>query len=253
MNTKFIFLGTGTSQGVPTIGCKCDVCTSSNTKDKRLRSSVYIEYEGLKVVIDAGPDFRQQLLRENIDYLDAVILTHNHKDHTGGLDDVRAFNYLYNKDFPLYAENYVFDSLKKEYYYVFAENKYPGIPEFEINTISNIEFYIKGIKITPIRAFHNKLPVLGYRIGDIAYITDASFIPEEEFQKLKGLKLFVINAVRIEKHLSHFSLPEAIEVCQKVKAEKSYITHISHQMGKHDDIVLPPRIELSFDGLKLFS
>jgi len=179
------FLGTGTSQGVPIIGCKCRVCTSSDPKDKRLRSSVLIEQDGKRILIDAGPDFRQQLLRENIDNLDAILLTHEHKDHTGGLDDVRAINYLKGKALPIYCEERVRESLEREYAYAFCEEKYPGVPEFDIRTIGNSPFNAQGVKVQPIRILHYKLPILGFRIGDISYITDASYISTEELEKTK--------------------------------------------------------------------
>lgn len=253
MINRITFLGTGTSQGIPMIGCHCPVCISSDSHDKRLRTSAYIEYQGIKVVIDAGPDFRQQMLRAHIDELDAVLLTHQHKDHTGGLDDVRAYNYLYHKGFPIYAEKRVQDSLKMEYAYAFQEHRYPGVPEFILHTIDENPFQINGVNIIPVRALHYKLPVLGFRFGDLGYLTDGSFISEENIEKFRGVKIFVINTIRREKHISHFSLSEAIEVCEKVGAEHSYLTHLSHQIDKYADLVkvLPSGIEPAYDGLSL--
>jgi len=245
------FLGTGTSQGIPMIGCQCPVCKSEESRDKRYRSSALIRYEGKQILIDAGPDFRSQMLRENISHLDAILLTHHHKDHTGGLDDVRSFNYLEKRSFPIYCEESVQASLKKEYYYVFAENHYPGAPEMTLRTITSLPFEIEGIRITPIRAMHFRLPILGFRIGDCAYVTDANFIPEGEFDKLKGLKVFVINTVKRTPHISHFSLSEAIETARKVGAEKTYLTHLSHLLPCHEELSkeLPSGIEPAYDGL----
>jgi len=251
--TRLTFLGTGTSQGVPIIGCKCKVCTSPDLKDKRLRSSVLIEHNGKRILIDAGPDFRQQLLRENIGDLDAIILTHEHKDHTGGLDDVRAINYLQKKILPIYCEKRVEESLHREYSYAFCEIKYPGIPEFGINIIDSTPFNIDGVDVIPIRVYHYKLPILGYRIGNITYITDANKIEESELRKVFGSKIMVLNTVRKERHISHFSLSEAIEVAQKVGAAATYLTHLSHQIGTHKDLsnCLPKGIYASFDGLSV--
>lgn len=250
---KLTFLGTGTSQGVPIIGCKCPVCTSTDGRDKRLRASVYVEYEGLKLLVDAGPDFRQQMLREDICHLDAILLTHQHKDHTGGLDDVRALNFIEQRAFPIYCEARVQDSLKMEYSYAFAEFKYPGAPEYVLKTIGNEPFSINGVEIIPIRAMHYKLPVLGFRFGNLAYVTDANYIPEEEFEKLKGVKIFIINTVKRGKHISHYSLPEAIEVARRVGAEQSFLTHLSHQLPSHAELAaeLPEGISPAYDGLSL--
>ncbi len=249
--TKLVFLGTGTSQGVPMIGCECKVCRSEDSKDKRLRSSVYVEHDGLRILVDAGPDFRYQMLRAGISTVDGILLTHNHKDHTGGLDDIRAFNYHDKKATQIYCEKYVEDSLRMEYSYVFAEKKYPGIPEWSINIIDNNPFTINGIKITPIRGMHYKLPVLGYRFGNIAYCTDMNHIPEEEFSKLKGLEHFVINCVRRGRHISHYSLEEAVEMARKVGARHTWLTHLSHQLPVYEELSreLPEGIRPAFDGL----
>ena len=249
--TKLVFLGTGTSQGVPMIGCGCKVCRSEDSKDKRLRSSVYVEHDGLRILVDAGPDFRYQMLRAGISTVDGILLTHNHKDHTGGLDDIRAFNYHEKKATQIYCEKYVEDSLRMEYSYVFAEKKYPGIPEWSINIIDNNPFTINGIKITPIRGMHYKLPVLGYRFGNIAYCTDMNHIPEEEFSKLKGLEHFVINCVRRGRHISHYSLEEAVEMARKVGARHTWLTHLSHQLPVYEELSreLPEGIRPAFDGL----
>ena len=249
--TKLTFLGTGTSQGVPMIGCGCEVCRSADARDHRLRASVLVEHEGLTILVDAGPDFRQQMLRENISHLDAILLTHNHKDHTGGLDDIRAFNYLEKKATEIYCEKYVEDSLRMEYSYAFAENKYPGAPEWRVHTIDEKPFEINGVKVIPIRGRHYKLPVLGFRFGNIAYCTDMNHIAEEEFEKLKGLDHFVINCVRRGRHISHFSLEGALEVAKKVGARHTWLTHLSHQLPVYTELAaeLPAGILPAYDGL----
>ena len=250
-DTRLIFLGTGTSQGVPMIGCGCEVCRSRDSRDKRLRSSVLVDYKGLRVLVDAGPDFRQQMLRAEVSHLDAILLTHNHKDHTGGLDDIRAFNYLEKKATDIYCEKYVEESLRLEYSYAFVEKKYPGAPEWRVHNINEKPFEIKGVKIVPIRGMHYKLPVLGYRFGNIAYCTDMNHIAEEEFEKLKGLDHFIVNCVRYGKHISHFSLEEAVEVARKVGAKHSWITHLSHQLPPYTELAaeLPKGILPAYDGL----
>lgn len=253
MNNKLTFLGTGTSQGIPMIGCCCEVCKSLDPRDKRLRASVYVEYEGLKILVDAGPDFRQQMLREDISHVDAILLTHNHKDHTGGLDDIRAFNYIEKEPTHIYCEKYVEDSLRMEYSYAFAENKYPGAPEWDVHIIDENPFSIKGVEIIPIRGKHFKLPVLGYRFGNLAYCTDMNHIPEEEFAKLQGLEHFIINCVRRGRHISHFSLEGALEVAARVGAKHTWITHLSHQLPTHAELLqeLPENIEPAYDTLEL--
>ena len=253
MNNKLIFLGTGTSQGVPMIGCHCQVCRSCDPRDKRLRASVFVEYKGQKFLVDAGPDFRYQMLREGIDSVDGILLTHNHKDHTGGLDDIRAFNYLEKKATDIYCEKYVEDSLRKEYSYAFAENKYPGAPDWKVHLIENKPFRINGVEIIPIRGKHYKLPVLGYRFGKVAYCTDMNYIPEEEFEKLKGLDHFIINCVRRGRHISHFSLEGALEVAAKVGAKHTWLTHLSHQLPQYEELLkeLPKNVEPAYDGLRI--
>lgn len=276
--TRLKFLGTGTSQGVPMIGCGCDVCRSRDPRDKRLRASVLVEHEGLTILVDAGPDFRQQMLREGVSHLDAILLTHNHKDHTGGLDDIRAFNYLEKRATEIYCEKYVEDALRMEYSYAFAEKKYPGAPEWHVHNIDENPFEIrcggpyevlswepgkgyvhstageddpvKTARIIPIRGMHYELPVLGYRFGDIAYCTDMNHIPEEEFTKLEGLEHFVINCVKYGKHISHYSLEEAIEVAQRVGAKHTWLTHLSHQLPCYNELAveLPDGILPAYDG-----
>lgn len=249
--TRLTFLGTGTSQGVPMIGCGCEVCKSQDPRDKRLRASVLVEHEGLRVLVDAGPDFRYQMLRAGVSSLDAILLTHNHKDHTGGLDDIRAFNYHEKRATQIYCEEYVEESLRKEYSYAFEEIKYPGAPEWDVHIIDENPFTIKGVEITPIRGRHFKLPVLGYRFGNIAYCTDMNHIPEEEYSKLQGLDHFIINCVRRGRHISHYSLEQAIEVAEKVGAKHSWLTHLSHQLPCHEELTkeLPEGILPAFDGL----
>lgn len=235
------------------IGCNCPVCSSEDPRDKRLRASVLVEYEGLKLLVDAGPDFRSQMLRAGSPHLDAILLTHHHIDHTGGLDDVRALNYLERRAFPIYCETVVQESLKRQFYYAFSDYKYPGAPEYNLQTITSLPFKIEGVEIVPVRAMHYKLPILGFRFGECAYVTDANFIPEPEFEKLKGLKIFVINTVKRDKHISHYSLGEAVEICEKVGAEQSFLTHLSHLLPRYADLdaELPPHIHPAHDGLSL--
>ena len=248
---KITFLGTGTSQGVPVIACDCNTCKSDDSNDKRLRTSLLLETDEASLLIDAGPDFRQQMLREHVCKLDAILLTHEHKDHIAGLDDVRAFNYKSQDAIDIYSEERVLKALKKEYSYVFSEFQYPGIPKMRLNAIDDQVFSIKGITVMPVRVFHYRLPVYGFRIGNFAYITDANYIPEESKEKLYGVKYLVINALRKEKHISHFSLREAIDFIREISPKKAFITHISHQMGCHADVSkeLPPEIALAYDGL----
>jgi len=249
-----VFLGTGTSQGVPIIGCNCPVCCSDDPKDKRLRSSLLIRSDKTNIVIDSGPDFRQQMLRENINKLDAVVFTHEHIDHIAGLDDVRPFNYISDKPMEIYAEKRVLNAIRRSFFYIFDNNDYPGIPRLNLNAVSENPFYINEIKINPIRVLHCKLPILGFRINDLAYITDASFISREELLKLKGVKILIINALRIQKHISHFSLSEAIEIIKECAPEQAYLTHISHKMGLNEktNSILPENIKLAFDQQKIF-
>lgn len=248
---KITFLGTGTSQGVPVIACDCKTCSSVDEHDKRLRTSLLLESEEAYLLFDAGPDFRQQMLREHVTRLDAILLTHEHKDHIAGLDDVRAFNYKSQDAIDIYSEERVLKALKKEYSYVFSEFQYPGIPKMRLNTIDDQIFTVGGIPVLPIRVFHYRLPVYGFRIGNFAYITDANYIPEESKEKLYGVKYLVINALRKEKHISHFSLREAVDFIREISPKKAFITHISHQMGRHVDVSaeLPPEITLAYDGL----
>jgi phosphoribosyl 1,2-cyclic phosphate phosphodiesterase len=251
LNTvKITFLGTGTSQGVPVIACECDVCTSPDPKDKRLRASLLVETAQNTFVIDAGPDFRQQMLNARVKKLDAILLTHEHKDHIAGMDDLRAFNYKSQGAIDIYAEERVQAAVRKEYAYVFSENHYPGVPKMELHNIDNLNFTIKGDTITPLRIFHYRLPIFGFRIGDMAYITDANYISEETKEKLFGVKYLVINALRKEKHISHFSLAEALELIREVSPRKAFITHIGHQMGKHEDVNrdMPHNVTLAWDG-----
>lgn len=248
---RLTFLGTGTSQGVPVIACPCPVCQSDQEKDKRLRASVYVEVDGVNILIDAGPDFRQQMLRASVKHLDGILLTHEHKDHIGGLDDVRAFNFVNRRPMDIYAEERVQDALKQEYAYVFAENRYPGVPEMNLFNVDGYPFEINGVKIIPIRCFHYKMPIYGYRIGDLTYITDANFISEEEKEKIVGSKYIVINALRKQKHISHFTLGEALKLIEEFSPRKAFITHVSHQMGFHADIQaeLPRNVAIAYDGL----
>lgn len=249
-----VFLGTGTSQGVPVIACKCEVCNSLDFRDKRTRTAFYIEVDDVNLVIDTGPDFRQQMLRERVNRVDAVLFTHEHKDHVAGLDDVRAFNFAHKMDMPLYAEDRVLAQLKTEFFYAFAEKKYPGVPQLEpIEVKEGESFTVKGVKVEPIRVMHHKLPIFGYKINDFAYLTDVNYIPEQEKSKLKNLDVLVITALRKEKHISHFTLAEALEMIAELKPKKAYLTHASHLLGIHYDIQneLPENVYMAYDGLKI--
>lgn len=297
--TKLTFLGSGTSQGVPIIGCDCPVCTSADERDKRFRASVLIEYKGLTILVDAGPDFRSQMLRAGVKHLDAILLTHNHKDHTGGIDDVRSFNLLEHKPVNIYCQEYVLNSLKREYAYAFSETLYPGAPEIKVNVIgggvgdeegaktfevhsNRLEdtlvwesgtgyHHVKPVvtaedlamkaEIIPIQGWHHEekvLPVLGYRFGNVAYLTDLKHIDDREIEKLKGLDIVTVNCVKRTPHHSHFSLPQAIDFFRKVGAKRSYLTHISHLLPCHADLEaelqsVDPSFHVAYDGLVLES
>jgi phosphoribosyl 1,2-cyclic phosphate phosphodiesterase len=250
---KITFLGTGTSQGVPVIACSCPVCTSLDFRDKRLRTSIHVDIAGKSLVIDTGPDFRQQMLREYIQRLDAVIFTHAHRDHTAGLDDVRAYNFKQNMDMPLYGTADVLEQLKIEYSYIFSNAPYPGLPRIELKEITEQIFNIDGVTITPLPVMHLKLPVLGYRFGNFSYITDANYISEATLEKLKGTEILVLNALQRDPHISHFNLEQALAMVAKINPDKTYFTHISHKLGLHADVEkeLPRGVALAFDGLQL--
>lgn len=250
---KVTFLGTGTSIGVPVITCDCPVCMSTDQRDKRMRTSVMVEVNGLTLVIDCGPDFRHQMLRQQVMNLDAVIFTHEHRDHIAGLDDVRAFNYVLNKKIDIYGTPQVMEAIRIEFPYIFSESRYFGAPQLTIHNIDDKPFSIRGVEFIPIRALHEKLPVTGYRIGDFTYITDASFISEEELDKIRGSKIVVLNALRNSKHVSHFSVGEAVDILSKLKPEMGYLTHLSHFVGLHEDVnkKLPDFVRLAYDGLEL--
>jgi len=251
---KITLLGTGTSQGVPVIACPCAVCASADPYDKRLRCSALLQVDGKNILIDSGPDFRQQMLRASVIRLDAILYTHGHKDHTAGLDDVRAYNYVMQRPMDIYAEEQVQEILRQEFAYIFAEDKYPGVPELNMHTINETPFFIDHIAVTPIRAMHMNLPILGFRIGRMAYLTDANNISEVEKDKLYGLDCFVVNGLRQEPHVSHFSLKEALALIDDLKPKQAYITHISHQMGFHRQVQksLAPNVFLAYDGLEVF-
>lgn len=310
MKTRLTFLGTGTSQGVPIIGCGCDVCRSKDPHDKRFRSAAFVEYGGLSILVDAGPDFRMQMLTHGISHLDAILLTHSHRDHTGGLDDVRSLNYIDQRAAEIYCEPLVLDSLKESFAYVFAENKYPGAPEWNMHLIGENPFFIepgdedrklvwvhdkgycwqspdgsmvptddrkaswaetaadpefsggivsstgRGVEIIPVRGMHDKMPVLGFRFGNIAYITDMSLLPDRELAKLKGLEHVTLNTVGYKPHHSHFSLYQAIDVAHKIGAKHTWLTHLSHNFPICRDFATQLRelspdmdIQPAFDGL----
>ena len=250
---QITFLGTGTSQGVPIIACPCMVCQSADARDKRLRTSILIEEKEKIIIIDTGPDFRQQMLRESVKHLDAIVFTHEHKDHTGGFDDIRAFNFFNKKAMEVYSSIRVQEALKRDYAYIFSDFKYPGIPEVNLHLLENKLTAIEGINFLPIEVMHYKLPVFGFRINDFTYITDANYISDKEKEKIYGSKVVVVNALRREHHISHYTFDEAIKLMEELKPEKAYFTHISHQLGLHKDVEkeLPEFISLAYDGLKI--
>ena len=252
---KITFLGTGTSTGVPMVACPCEVCASADKKDKRLRSSILVQSPSTTLVVDTTPDFRYQMLRNNVRKLDAVIFTHPHKDHIAGLDDVRAYNFFQHRPMDLYANEMTQEGIIREFPYAFADIKYPGIPDLRLNRIDKEPFQVGDITILPIQVWHLKMPVLGFRFGEFTYITDANRIEESEKEKIRGSKQIVLNALRHEKHVSHFNLQEAIEEVQELGIPRAWFTHISHQLGKHADVnpTLPDGLELAWDGLEIDS
>ena len=247
------FLGTGTSQGVPVIACTCEVCQSLDFRDKRTRTSLHVLKDDISLNIDVGPDFRTQMLREKIQSLDAVLLTHEHKDHTAGLDDVRSFNFKQKSDMPLYGRPKVLEQIQREFGYIFSAKKYPGVPKIQLEPISNNPFKIANVTIEPVEVMHYKLPVYGFKIDNMAYITDANLIDEQEQKKLQQLDVLVLNALQIEQHISHFTLAEALELIEKLKPKKAYLTHISHNLGLTKEVsqTLPDHVMLAYDGLKV--
>lgn len=250
---KLTFLGTGTSQGVPVIACRCRVCRSVDERDRRLRTSALLTTnEGKHILFDIGPDFRQQMLRQKVESLDAIMVTHAHRDHVAGLDDVRSFNYVQHKNMDVYLNAIAKHALMRDYGYIFEHHDYPGLPEADLHEV-DAPFVAAGVTVVPVKAMHKDLPILAFRVGEMAYITDANHIAPEELEKLKGVKVMVINALRREKHFSHFSLPEALEVIDKVQPERAYLTHISHEMGLHSEVekTLPEGVFLAYDNLEV--
>lgn len=243
-------LGTGTSQGIPIIGCQCPVCTSEDLRDHRFRTSALVTVDGLNILIDTGPDLRMQLLRAGVTRLDAVLYTHEHMDHTAGLDDVRPINFMMKQTLNLYGLPRVMRSLHKGFEYAFAEHKYPGVPTIALNPIKPEPFFIDGVEIQPIRVRHMALPILGYRIRNFAYITDGSFIAPTELKKMEGVNVLVINALRKEEHYSHFNLEQALSIIRKVGPQRAYLTHISHEMGRYTEVspTLPENVFLGIDN-----
>ncbi len=250
---KITFLGTGTSQGIPVIACECEVCRSLDYRDKRLRTALHIDTGQTSLIIDVGPDFRQQVLRERINRLDAILITHEHKDHTAGLDEVRSFNFKQKKDMPVYGRPSVLNQLRSEYQYIFGNHDYPGLPRIQLHEIENRPFQINELTITPIEVMHYKLPVYGYRINNFAYITDAKTIPDKEKEKLRGLDVLVLNALQRKPHISHLTLDEALALSAELQPGFTWLTHLSHTMGLSRDItpLLPDNVALAYDGLQL--
>ena len=246
-------MGTGTSQGVPVVGCDCAVCRSADPRDTRLRTAAFVEVEGTRILIDAGPDLRQQLLRNNITMVDAILITHEHKDHLAGLDDIRPIYFRKNAPVEIYSLQRVLHVIRKDYDYAFKPHPYPGAPSFHLNPVKDDPFLVNGVEITPIHVRHLTLPILGYRVGNFAYITDASFISETEMKKLRGLELLVLNALRIKEHYSHFNLAQALGLIRQANPSKALLTHVSHEMGLYEDVekMLPENVFLGYDGMSV--
>lgn len=247
------FLGTGTSQGVPVIACKCAVCTSGDRRDRHLRTAALVTTDtGDNILIDIGPDFREQMLRHDVTHLEGILITHAHRDHVGGIDDIRSFNYVQHKKMDIFCNHEARTTIERDYRYIFAPHEFPGLPEAEIHEQDGRHpFHIGSTEIMPIRAMHKDLPILGFRIGRLAYLTDANYIPPEEMDKLRGLDVLVINALRKEKHYSHYCLPEALDVIATVAPREAYLIHVSHEMGLYAEVnaSLPPHVQLAYDGL----
>jgi phosphoribosyl 1,2-cyclic phosphate phosphodiesterase len=253
---KITLLGTATSQGVPVIGCECETCLSTDSRDKRLRTAAMVEVNDRTIVIDIGPDFRQQMLRANVKKVDAILLTHEHTDHMIGLDDVRPFNFRYLMDMPVYGEQRVLDDISQRFAYIFAPNPYPGVPRVILHPISkNDTLELFDQTIIPIEVLHYKLPVLGFRFNKFTYITDIKTISDEEIEKVKGTEHLVVSALRKEEHISHFTLEEALDFIKKIQPKQAYLTHLSHRMGKHEDLekILPDNVMVAYDGLTIMS
>ena len=250
---KVTFLGTGTSQGVPIIGCSCEVCLSLDYRDKRLRTSAYIEADGKHIIIDTGPDFRQQMLRESIAHLDAVLFTHAHRDHTAGLDDIRAFNFMQEIDMPTYATPDVLRQLERDFEYIFTKQQYIGLPRLETREIGTQPFAIGTVSIQPLPVMHLRLPVTGFRIGNFSYITDANHIPDTTLELMRDTSVLVLNALQIGEHLSHFNLEQALQMVEIIRPRRAFFTHISHKLGLHSQVekLLPPHVQLAYDGLEI--
>ena len=252
---RLIFLGTGTSQGVPVIACNCPICSSPNPRDRHLRTSALIETDGGEnILIDIGPDFREQMLREHVCRLDGILITHAHRDHVGGIDDIRSFNYVQNRKMDIYCNREARTAIERDYHYIFDYHQFPGLPEANMHELSGNEpFRIGNNQVMPVKAMHKDLPILGYRIGPLAYITDANFIAPDQLDKLAGVDTLVINALRKQKHFSHFCLPESLEIIRQLHPRQAYLTHVSHEMGLYDEVSaeLPPHVQIAYDGLKI--